>query len=583
MNKKGIWCLLLVLAVTSRLFGQVTFEATVSKNELGINERLRVEFTMNTDGDNFQPPSFDGFRVVAGPNQSVSNMFVNGKRSFSKSYTYFLTPLKKGTTNIGQASIEIDGNIYKTSPVKVVVKDAVELPKNPNDPNYIASQNVHLVAELSKSRVYINEPVTVVYKLYFGGKVRPSDVSPIDMPEYKDFWSQDIPSRRTIDREMYKGKLYNFVAWQQTVLYPQRAGKLPIAPLTLDVQLDVPTNRRDFFGNEIYTQVSRTITAGKRTLNVLPFPEEGKPNTFNGAVGTFELEVKTSKNALNASESLQATVQVTGKGNLKLFSLPELVTPSALERYDPEHNEQVNTTLSGMRGNIQDTYTLVPQFQGKYPIPPVRFSYFDPSSKSYKTLTSEEVVIDVIEGPKSVGTVASNTSTATAVEVPAISNAFQFIAQRASFKSIVQPPFLGSTIFYVLLLLPVLLLVIYLALRKRTPDAALVAQRHKAKLVKKYLGKAKSNMSDATDFYVALEAALHNYVKARLHIQTADFSKEKMENLLTEKGVDTQTVALFIRVLTNCEFARYTPSSRSSMEQDYATAVEAITQMDKQF
>jgi len=583
MNKKGIWCLLLVLAITPRLFGQVTFEATVSKNELGINERLRVEFTMNTDGDNFRPPSFEGFRVVAGPNQSVSNMFVNGKRSFSKSYTYFLTPLKKGTTTIGQASIEIDGNVYKTSPLKVAVKDAVELPKNPNDPNYIASQNVHLVAELSKTKVYINEPVTVVYKLYFGGKVRPSDVIPIDMPEYKDFWSQDIPSRRNIDREMYKGKLYNFVAWQQTVLYPQRAGKLPIAPLTLDVQLDVPTNRRDFFGNEIYTQVSRTITAGKRTLSVLPFPDEGKPNTFNGAVGSFELEVSTSKNALNASESLQATVLVKGKGNLKLFSLPELVTPGALERYDPEHKEQVNTTLGGMRGNIEDTYTLVPQFQGKYPIPPVRFSYFDPSSKSYKTLTSKEVVIDVIEGPKSNNTVASNTSTPKVAESPAISNAFQFIAQRASFKSIAQPPFLGSMLFYVLLLLPILLLTIYLVLRKRTPDAALMAQRHKAKLVKKYLGKAKRNMSDPTDFYVALEAALHNYVKARLHIQTADFSKEKMERLLSEKGVDNPTITLFKRVLTNCEFARYTPSSKSSMEQDYATAVEAITQMDKQF
>lgn len=583
MNKKGIWCLLLVLAVSSRLFGQVSFEATASKNELGINERLRVEFTMNTDGDNFKPPSFDGFRVVAGPNQSVSNMFINGKRSFSKSYTYFLTPLKKGTTNIGQASIEIDGNVYKTSPVKVVVKDAVAIPKNPNDPNYIASENLHLVAELSKNNVYINEPITVVYKLYFGGKVRPSDVSPIDMPEYKDFWSQDIPSRRTIDREMYKGKLYNFVAWQQTVLYPQRAGKLPIAPLTLDVQLDVPTNRRDFFGNEIYTQVARTITAGKRTLTVLPFPEEGKPNNFNGAVGTFDLEVKTSKNVLNASESLQATVQVKGKGNLKLFSLPELVTPSALERYDPEYKEQVNTTLGGMRGNIQDTYTLVPQFQGKYPIPPVRFSYFDPSAKSYKTLTSKEVVIDVIEGPKSIGTTASNATTINAVEVPAISNAFQFIAQRANFKPITAQPFIGSLLFYALLLIPILLLSIYLLLRKRTPDATLMAQRHKAKLAKKYLGKAKRNMSDATDFYVALEGALHNYVKARLHIQTADFSKEKMEALLTEKGVDTQTVAPFIQVLTNCEFARYTPSSRSSMEQDYATAVEAITQMDKQF
>ena len=583
MNKKGIWCLLLFLAVSSRLFGQVSFEATVSKNELGINERLRVEFTMNTDGDNFKPPSFNGFRVVAGPNQSVSNMFVNGKRSFSKSYTYFLTPLKKGTVSIGQALIEIDGNIYKTTPVKVVVKDAVTIPKNPNDPNYIASENVHLVAELSNNKVYINEPVTVVYKLYFGGKVRPSDVNPIDIPEYKDFWSQEIPSRRTIDREMYKGKLYNFVAWQQTVLYPQRAGKLPIAPLTLDVQLDVPTNRRDFFGNEIYTQVSRTITAGKRTLTVFPFPEEGKPNTFNGAVGAFELEVKTSKNALNASESLQATVQVKGKGNLKLFSLPELVTPSALERYDPEHKEQVNTTLGGMRGTIQDTYTLVPQYQGKYPIPPLRFSYFDPSSKSYKTLISDEVVIDVIEGPKSLVTTAPNNTTRNAAEVPAVSNAFQFIAQRAKFKPIAAQPFIGSLLFYILLTSPILLLLIYLLLRKRTPDAALMAQRHKAKLVKKYLGKAKRNMSDTTDFYVALEAALHNYVKARLRIQTADFSKEKMEALLTEKGVNTETVALFIQVLTNCEFARYTPSSRSSMEQDYATAVEAITQMDKQF
>jgi hypothetical protein len=583
MNKNFIWGLLLVLMVSSRLFGQVTFEATVSKNELGVNERLRVQFTMNEDGDNFQPPSFSGFRIVAGPNQSVSNMFVNGKRSFSKSYTYFLMPLKKGTTKIGQASIEIDGDVYKTSPVKVVVKDAVELPKNPNDPNYIAAENVHLVAELSKRNVYINEPTTVVYKLYFGGKVRPSDVNPIETPEYKDFWSQDIPSRRRpIDREMFKGKLYNFVAWQQTVLYPQRAGKLPIAPLTLDVQLDVPTNRRDFFGNEIYTQVSRTITAGKRTLTVLPFPDEGKPNNFNGAVGAFELEVITTKNTLNASESLQATVQVKGKGNLKLFSLPELVTPSALERYDPEHKEQVTTTLGGMRGNIQDTYTLVPQYQGKYPIPPVKFSYFDPNDKSYKTISTKEVIIDVIEGPKALG-ISPNPNTTQVVEVPTISNTFQFIAQRAHFKPITQQPFLGSLLFYALLTLPMLLLAVYLLVRKRTPDAALLAQRHKAKLVKKYLGKAKRSMSDATDFYVALEAALHNYVKARLHIQTAEFSKEKMERLLTEKGVDDQTVALFIKLLTNCEFARYTPSSRSSMEQDYATAVEAITQMDKQF
>jgi hypothetical protein len=128
----------------------------------------------------------------------VSNIYANGKSSFSKTYTYLLIPLKKGKITIGQATIEIDGSIYKTIPVDIQVKDAVELPKNPNDPNYIASESLHLVAALSKRKVYINEPITVVYKLYFDSKVRPSDVNPIDMPEYNDFWSQDIPSRRPL-------------------------------------------------------------------------------------------------------------------------------------------------------------------------------------------------------------------------------------------------------------------------------------------------------------------------------------------------------------------------------------------------
>ena len=86
--------------------------------------------------------------------------------------------------------------------------------------------------------------------------------------------------------------------------------------------------------------------------------------------------------ALHASESLQAKVEVKGKVNLKRFARPEMATPSELERYDPEYSEQANTTLSGMRGSIKNTYTLVPQFQGKYPIPPIAFSYFDPKSNT---------------------------------------------------------------------------------------------------------------------------------------------------------------------------------------------------------
>ena len=93
-----------LLTVGLQVGAQVTFQAKVSKNRMGINERLKVSFEMNKNGDNFTPPQFEGFRVVGGPNQSTSNSWINGKRSFSRSFTYFLNPTRKGKLSIGQAT-----------------------------------------------------------------------------------------------------------------------------------------------------------------------------------------------------------------------------------------------------------------------------------------------------------------------------------------------------------------------------------------------------------------------------------------------------------------------------------------------
>ena len=110
---KNKFQIILVLLFCTLSWSQVKFEAEVSKNKLGVNENLRVDFKINQDGDNFSPPSFNGFNIVGGPNQSVSNSWINGKRTFSKTYSYFLSPVKRGRFTIGQASIEIDGDIYK--------------------------------------------------------------------------------------------------------------------------------------------------------------------------------------------------------------------------------------------------------------------------------------------------------------------------------------------------------------------------------------------------------------------------------------------------------------------------------------
>ena len=381
-------------------FSQVKFETEVSKTKLGVNENLRVDFKMNKDGDNFNPPSFNGFRVVGGPNQSVSNSWINGIRTFSKTYSYFLTPEKKGNYTIGQASIEIDGDIYKTLPVKVQVTEAVESSLSPGSPSSVVDDDIELSIEISKSKPYLNEPISVEFKLLFNPKINVTNLGEIDNPEFKNFWSQNIKiPRLEIKSTSYKGQRYNYVTWKKALLFPQKAGDLELLPLTLDVTIDVPTNRRDFFGNTIYTQTSKKVASRKMIIKVKNFPENGKPESFNGAVGNFDISLNSSKSQLKATESFQLEFKVNGNGNLKLFSLPEIIVPSSLEKYAPEFKEKINTSLSGMNGEISNVYTIVPQYQGKYPIPPVEFSFFNPKTEQYVTLYSNESIVDVLDGP----------------------------------------------------------------------------------------------------------------------------------------------------------------------------------------
>ena len=124
----------ILLLINYSLFAQVQFDAKVSKTSLGLNERIRIDFSMNADGDNFIPPNFEscGFKVVSGPSQMVSQSWINGRSTFNKAYSYTLMPMKKGSLIIKQASIEINGQNYKTTPLKITVTDAVDLPKDPN-------------------------------------------------------------------------------------------------------------------------------------------------------------------------------------------------------------------------------------------------------------------------------------------------------------------------------------------------------------------------------------------------------------------------------------------------------------------
>ena len=578
----------LVLLIANSLLAQVKFEANVSKNTLGLNERVRIEFSMNDDGDNFVPPNFEacGFRVVGGPSQSISQSWINGRSSFQKSYTYVLLPLKKGSLVIRQAIIEINGQQYKTLPVRITVTDAIKQPNDPNEPASVrADNNLYLVADISKTNPYVNEPITVVYKLYFSYNIGITNWRELNKPKYNDFWSQNIDIKNLVAEEgLFKGERYRYVVLRKTVLYPQKAGKLEIEPLSLDIDCQVPRGRPNFFGQVQVVEDSKRVSAGSKVIAVKPLPEAGKPKDFSGAVGKFNFKVTPSRTGLKFGESLNLNVSVTGTGNLKLFSLPKPEVPSTLEMYDPEHSENVTTPLTGMTGSIADKYTIIPQSKGNFPIKPMHFTYFDLSSATYKTITSPSIMLNVLDGPglSNAAPIVAGTS-----KVPTTSNkAFAYIKQKTTLKPMVSKDFLGSGLFYSLMILPFLGIPALILFRKRkeADDADIVGNKKKKSnaLAKKYLSEAQKQINNKEPFYIALEKAMHNFLKAKLSMETSDMSKDKIKEILLSRNAHSETVLDFINLTENCDFARYAPSTSVTIQQDYDKAIEIISNLEKQ-
>ena len=415
---------------------------------------------MNEDGDNFSPPNFEGFKVVGGPNQSVSYQWINGKKSFEKTFSYFLMPVKKGVFIIKQGSIEINDQLYKTNPIRITVGNAVAEERDPYNGNpyyqqqqqqqqqaYEGKDGVHLVAEISNTNPYLNEPITVVYKIYVSNRSSVGGWKEVASPKYSNFWSQNIDVKQLqIQQGKFKGEDYRYAVLRKTVLYPQKSGKLEIEPLSLDIEVEVPTGQMDFFGRPMMTVGSKKVAAGAKTITVKPLPEAGKPDNFSGAVGVFDFKVSPSKTTLKNGESMDLKVEVIGKGNLKLFTLPKPILPSALEMYDPVHAENVNTPLSGMEGNISDLYTIIPQFKGNFPIQSLSFTYFDLNTKTYKTITSKEINLNVLDGPTSAGNSVANNNSSNKKKV--VANAtFSFIKLKTNLISLKKEDFIGTSLF----------------------------------------------------------------------------------------------------------------------------------------
>ncbi len=576
---------IIIFLIGFSAFSQVNFTTKLSKDRLGLNERVKIEFTVDKDGDNFIPPKFDNFRVVGGPSQSIRNSWINGKKSYSKTYSYFLSPIEKGSFEIGQASIEVDDEIYKTLPVRITVTSAVDIPTDPNDPNYLADKNIHLVAEVSNKNPFLNEAISVSYKLYVSPDTGVNNWRELEAPRYADFWSNNIDIKSlNVQNGTFKGKPYRYVVLRRTLLYPQKTGELKIEPLTLDISVQVPSNRRDFFGNLISSSVNKTVSSGSSIIDVKSLPIDNKPKDFSGAVGSFSFEIKSDKKELLTDEAFQLSLIVSGDGNFNLFEDPKISLPNSLEVYEPEKISNISVRARGIKGNINNKYTVVPINPGKYTIPETKFSFFNPVSAEYKTIYSDPIFIDVDGAYKSSSGSSDISEKNRTNKIQLLENQFSSFKTKTKFSNVNDSIFFNSNYYWILFIIPFIICFIIIISSKilRNYKSKKVDELKVARiLTNKLLVDSKALIGNKEKFYESIDKALTTYLKTKLNLKNSEFKNEIINIKLQEMNLDKESIGLLFEILENCQLARYTPLNIDAMSDDYRKANQFIEQFEK--
>ena len=604
--RKLIIILMTLMAYSTQTFAdKVSFVAS-APDVVVVGDQFRLSYTVTTQKvKDFRAPSIKGFDVLMGPSRSEqsSTQIVNGSVSSTSSitFTYILMANTAGEFTVPGASIVAEGNqmISNSVKIKVLPQDQNHNSSRRNNDNSssiqpssnasVSNQDLFITATASKTNVYEQEAFVLTYKIY----TRESNLqlNNAKLPDFKGFHSREIEMTTNArwTPEHYKGRNYYTTVYRQFVLFPQQSGKLFIEPAQFQMTVNKPVQSADpfdafFNGGNNVIEIKKPITTPKIAINVNPLPA-GKPTNFLGGVGEFNISSSINSKELKTNDAITIKLVISGTGNLKLISNPEIKFPDDFEVYDPKVDNQVRLTKEGLTGNKVIEYLAIPRHAGTYKIPGVSFSYFDIRSKSYKTLNTEDYVINVEKGAGNADQVIANFTNKEDLKV--LGEDIRYIKQN---EVTFQPKgsfFYGSMSYWLFYIIPALAFILFFIIyRKQAAENANVAKMRTKKANKvaikrmKLAGKLLSeNKKDA--FYDEVLKALWGYISDKLNIPVSRLSKDNIEEKLRNHGVSEELIKEFLNALNDCEFARFAPGDENqAMDKVYSSSIEVISKME---
>ena len=618
MKKSRFFVVALLSLVLIGLFAlpalaQEPVTAQVDRNRLSTDEALLLTIVVDSSAGRATQPSLpllDGFQVL-GSSSGTSIRIVNGSMTSSANYNYTLRPTRTGQLIINPITVNIDGQPYTTQPIAVEVSQGtgqVQPAPNPGMPSMsgfpnlqnlfrslpgsggslpnsggfadpaqpidpadmpteLVGQDFFVEAEVDNLNPYQGQQVLYTFRFYQAESL--FDQPSYQGPSFTGFWSEELNDGQVDYTIEAAGRPYR-VTELQAVLFPTGVGEVTIEPAAL-------TLPGDFFTR------SQVLQTQPINLNVRPLPDNA-PANFQGAVGQFAIQSQADTAETEVNETVTLDVALSGQGNLEALADP--VWPEGPEWRAFDSKATVDTQFEDglLSGVSRYERLLVPTQPGDLLLPAIEFSYFNPQTESYETVSSEPIIIHVTGDVGATVVPAAPTGSATVPAIAAVSNVPDLRPNKAAgeLSRSSSGPLTGNGIYWLLWLVPLVLFVSHWGYRRYQQQRMDTADSRRSQGAAR---QAKQALREAGKQGSASQVAggiLVSYLEEKMNQRVVGLSQTQLAALLEQHGVDAELIGRVQSCLMQAEMGRYAPAGVNSGSGDLLQETEqVIGELDK--
>jgi hypothetical protein len=543
---------------------------------------VQFHLKVTSDGDEEikypKIPEIDGLTFsFQGSTQSTQISIAQGQRQFTRTvnYTFSLIARIEGTHSLAGFGASTSQGDVLAPPVSLQV-----LSSDAPTPTPLPMANQYgliFQADLNKKEAYVGEEILLTYTIYCptARGVQEIQSPKDDMGRFSNFWTETVELGREYHQRVKasSGEIYDKLPLVRYLLYPLTPGQHTIASISTVCR--IPSGRnRGFFGFPFEDLLNVPIQTEEQTITVLPFPEEGKPEFFKGAVGQYQLTSQVESAQIEEGDTVTLKITLQGKGNLKNIADPVLPDLSSFDSYDPIKKPTIQKTVEGLSGVIEYTYVLVPHDQTANTIEPVRFAYFDPSTKTYTTLQTKPIALTIT--PSSRRLVSSRGAGMNQRVITMLGEDFRFNAMGLDTIATVNLAIYRQWRVWLLFALPLVLLAATLGWKRREMfyqlNPSLARSRKAPRRARQLLAQAnqaaKEGQTEAV--YAQLSKAITDYLSHRYAIAAVGMTSQDLQAALIRQGLPPETIAQVQACLEEFDGMRFSGAgqSASAIEDD---------------